>query len=206
MFENNKLFISIIAVAGVIMVGLNIASDLGDADATVFELMLDSVETLLMVFGAGGVAMVFLRMRDDHKEKLELIKDLSVARTEGEQWRRRVQTQLAGIGAEIDKQFDDWRLTAAEREVGLMMLKGLSHKEIGSIRTTSEATVRQQARSVYQKSNLPSKTAFAAYFLEDLLPPTEATATPEKTAASGNYANLPDAIHVPQFGMSQSDR
>ena len=157
------------------LVALNIASDLGEADATALELLLDSFETVLMVIGAVGVGMLVDRMHVEHREKLSLIRDLSVARDEGEGWRSRVQSQVAGIGAEIERQFDSWRLTAAEREVGLLMLKGLSHKEIAAVRVTAEATVRQQARSIYQKTSLPSKTAFCAYFLEDLLPPARAS-------------------------------
>jgi DNA-binding CsgD family transcriptional regulator len=59
-------------------------------------------------------------------------------------------------------------MTAAERDVGLLILKGLSHKEIAALRGTSEATVRQQAQAIYRKADLPGKTAFSAYFLEDL--------------------------------------
>jgi DNA-binding CsgD family transcriptional regulator len=62
-------------------------------------------------------------------------------------------------------------MTAAERDVGLLILKGLNHKEIAALRGTSEATVRQQAQSIYQKAELPGKTAFSAYFLEDLFAP-----------------------------------
>jgi DNA-binding CsgD family transcriptional regulator len=62
-------------------------------------------------------------------------------------------------------------MTAAEREVGLLILKGLSHKEIAALRSTSEATVRQQSQSIYRKADLPGKTAFCAYFLEDLFVP-----------------------------------
>lgn len=65
-------------------------------------------------------------------------------------------------------QFAEWGMTVAEREVGLLILKGLSHKEIARLRATTEATVRQQAQSIYRKSNLPGKTAFSAYFLEDI--------------------------------------
>ncbi len=62
-------------------------------------------------------------------------------------------------------------MTAAEQEIGMLILKGLSHKEVASLRGTTEATVRQQAQSIYQKSSLPGKTAFSAYFLEDLFAP-----------------------------------
>jgi DNA-binding NarL/FixJ family response regulator len=53
----------------------------------------------------------------------------------------------------------------------MLILKGLSHKEVASLRGTSEATVRQQAQAIYHKSNLPGKTAFSAYFLEDVFSP-----------------------------------
>jgi DNA-binding NarL/FixJ family response regulator len=43
--------------------------------------------------------------------------------------------------------------------------------EIAALRSTSEATVRQQARSTYEKSGLNGRASFCAYFLEDLLPP-----------------------------------
>ena len=43
-------------------------------------------------------------------------------------------------------------------EVALLILKGLSHKEIATLRSTSEATVRQQSQSIYHKADLPGKT------------------------------------------------
>ena len=50
------------------------------------------------------------------------------------------------------------------------MLKGFSHRELAGLRGTTEATVRHQAQAIYQKSALPGRSAFCAYFLEDLLP------------------------------------
>ena len=99
---------------------------------------------------------------------MALIRDLKVARAEGEAWRSRVQSNLHGIRVEMENQFREWGMTAAEREVGLLILKGLNHKEIAALRGTSEATVRQQAQAIYRKADLPGKTAFSAYFLEDL--------------------------------------
>lgn len=191
------------AVVSAILVTLNVLSDMGDVDATPLELVLDSVETILMVAGAGGVGMLLDSMRVERREKIILRDNLAVARAEGETWRTRVQSQLAGLASEIDRQFDTWLLTGAEREVGMLMLKGLSHKETASVRGTSEATVRQQARSVFQKSKLPGKAAFSAYFLEDLLPPSqligpskhtgngarEATANEARGKSSGAYAS-----------------
>lgn len=99
---------------------------------------------------------------------MTLLRDLAIAQAEGDGWRNKVRSHLAGLKAGMDRQFQDWGMTPAEREVGLLILKGLSHKEIATLRATTEATVRQQAQSIYRKANLPGKTGFSAYFLEDL--------------------------------------
>ncbi|MBW2281204.1 MAG: response regulator transcription factor [Deltaproteobacteria bacterium] len=80
---------------------------------------------------------------------------------------------LKGLGDAIDAQFGRWKLTPAEREVALLMLKGLSHKEISAARESSERTVRQQARAIYAKANLSGRAALSAFFLEDLLLPVD---------------------------------
>jgi DNA-binding NarL/FixJ family response regulator len=64
-------------------------------------------------------------------------------------------------------------LTQAETEVGFLLLKGFSLKEIADIRQTKIKTVQQQSQSIYQKTGLASRSELAAFFLEDLLPPEE---------------------------------
>jgi DNA-binding CsgD family transcriptional regulator len=135
------------------------------------DLLIDAVTVLLTISAAVGVALLALRMQRQQEEKVTLIRDLEIARTEGQHWRAKVQSKLNGIKAEMETQFRQWGMTAAERHVGLLILKGLNHKEIAALRGTSEATVRQQAQSIYQKADLPGKTAFSAYFLEDLFAP-----------------------------------
>lgn len=76
---------------------------------------------------------------------------------------------LKGFGEVIDAQLDAWKLSQAEKEIALLMLKGLSHVEIAEIRHTSERTVRQQSLSVYAKSGVKGRTDLAAFFLEDIL-------------------------------------
>ena len=136
-----------------------------------FEFVFDSIEKGLILTGAVGVYLLLKSSAQQQGEQLRLKQELDVARVEGHAWRERAQTFVNGVGEEIDKQFVDRNLSSAESEVGLLMIKGLSHKEIADLRGTAEATVRQQARSIYSKSGLPGKAAFSAYFLEDLLPP-----------------------------------
>jgi DNA-binding NarL/FixJ family response regulator len=71
----------------------------------------------------------------------------------------------------IRKQFHLWQLTESEREVAMLLLKGLSFREIATLRATREKTVRQQASSIYGKSGLEGRHAFAAWFLEDAMEP-----------------------------------
>jgi len=134
--------------------------------------LIDTAQVLLLITSAVGLGLLVQRMQKQHEEKMTLIRDLQVARAEGADWRAKVRANLLGIKAEMERQFDRWDMTAAERDVGLLILKGLSHKEIATFRGTSETTVRQQAQSIYRKSDLPGKTAFSAYFLEDLLTPS----------------------------------
>jgi DNA-binding CsgD family transcriptional regulator len=133
------------------------------------DMLVDGLGLLLMIATTVGLALLCHRMQTQHEEKLDLIRNLDVARAEGAGWRRKAEEHLAGLRSELDAEFGRWGMSAAEREVGMLMLKGLSHKEIARLRGTTEATSRQQAQSIYQKSNLPGKTAFSAYFLEDLL-------------------------------------
>ena len=137
---------------------------------SLWEQIGDVFETALIVASATGVALLSGSFQRERREKDELAADLRLARAEGEAWRLRARSYLAGLGAEIEKQFAEWELTDSEREVALLMLKGFSHREIAGLRGTTEATTRHQARAAYQKSGLPGRSAFCAYFLEDLLP------------------------------------
>ena len=76
---------------------------------------------------------------------------------------------MQGLSAAIREQFDVWGLTDAEIEIGFLLLKGLSHQEIADIRSTSERTAREQARSLYRKASLSGRNELSAFFLEDLL-------------------------------------
>ena len=96
---------------------------------------------------------------------------LDRTREDGVRYREQASQLLQGIGALIDQQFDGWGLSPSEREVGLLLLKGLSLKSIAAARDASEATVRQQAQAVYRKAKLSGRAELAAFFLEDLLLP-----------------------------------
>jgi DNA-binding CsgD family transcriptional regulator len=107
------------------------------------------------------------------KELLATQKESVLLGLDNQKYREESRRLLEGIGVLIDKQFTSWNLTHSERDITLLLLKGLSHKEIASIRNTSEKTVRQQAGLVYTKANLEGRAQLSAFFLEDLLLPRD---------------------------------
>lgn len=109
--------------------------------------------------------------REVQEEALALAERLKASEAEAARWRDEARELLKGLGAAIDRQFERWALSPAEKEVALLLLKGLSHKELAEVRSISEATARQQARSVYKKAGLSGRNDLAAFFLEDLLLP-----------------------------------
>lgn len=140
------------------------------------DLLFELLKIAPVVATSVGVAVLFRVTRRQHGEHLQVLRDLELARLQGQRWRSESRTLLHGLGQAIDAQFGRWSLTDAEREVALLLLKGLSTKEIAVVRAGSERTVREHARSIYAKAGLTGRAALSAFFLEDLLAPIE---TPE---------------------------
>jgi len=135
--------------------------------------MTELVNVVPLVLLASFPVLLTYRTFLVYKTQQALVRDLDAARIQGRQWRDETRTLLKGLGEAIDRQFLTWKLTEAEREIGLLILKGLSLREIAAVRVTSERTIRAQARSIYAKAGLSGRAALSAFFLEDLLAPIE---------------------------------
>jgi DNA-binding CsgD family transcriptional regulator len=136
-------------------------------------MVMEFLSILPVVLMSVGIVLLFRLTARQREDQLTLIRDLEVARLQGQRWRAEARTILNGLGEAIDAQFSRWNLTDAEREVALLLLKGLSVKEIADIRATSERTIRAQARSLYSKAGLSGRAALSAFFLEDVLAPMD---------------------------------
>jgi len=129
-------------------------------------------EILVFVAALAGIGIHAWQLASARTQSARLDRELTETKAEAQRWSREAKDVLSGLGVAIDAQFDKWALTPAERDVALLQLKGLRHKEIAELRHTSERTVRQQALSIYRKSGLGGRTDLAAFFLEDLLLPS----------------------------------
>ncbi len=132
------------------------------------------VEGSFIVLAILGALYLWNESRKLRSSNVELSRAMLTAHRDADYWREEASTALAGLSEAIDKQFLRWTLTEAESEVGLLLLKGLSLKEISEVRKTSERTVRHQAAALYRKSGLDGRAELSAFFLEDLLLPRPA--------------------------------
>jgi DNA-binding CsgD family transcriptional regulator len=150
-----------------ILVGWDLMMDY-DSGSDWLHLIVESVLLIVAVVMFVWLVFRFLLLRSVTRD---LERDLVAAQAEAKKWRAESRDLLDGLGVAIEKQFFRWKLTPAESEVGLLLLKGLSHKDVAQARGTSERTVRQQARSLYLKAGLAGRSELAAFFLEDLFLP-----------------------------------
>lgn len=154
-------------VAIALMIGADIAADYAVGSESEHIL----IETVVMALAAAGAVMLWKQTRAARHDAARLTRDLEAARQQAERFHEEAKEALRGLGDAIDRQFARWTLTPAEREIALLMLKGLTHKEVAAVRATSETTIRQQALAIYRKAGLRNRAELSAFFLEDLLLP-----------------------------------
>jgi DNA-binding CsgD family transcriptional regulator len=137
-----------------------------------------SLEVLIAVF---SMLAIFLLWRISSNLRIELNEEREnlifadsarqLAELDAHTWRKKASAAYQGLSDAIDAQMDSWKLTHAEKDVALLLLKGLSLKEIAEIRHVSDKTARAQSFSIYLKSGLGGRAELSAFFLEDLMLP-----------------------------------
>jgi len=143
---------AIILASATAFFAYDIIADLLEDSEGLFHILIES-----LVFLAISIVL-FAELRRVSRLKLEVLKERDkTARLSGE------------LLAVMRGQFADWGLSPSECEVALLLIKGLSMKEISSAREVKEKTIRQQATSVYAKSGYAGRHELAAHFIEDLM-------------------------------------
>lgn len=167
----------------------------------ILDLWFDGVESWLSLHALFEVTMiavslglaVFLwrRWAVTAKALGKVYRSLEWREAQHEEWKNRARAALDGLGQAIDAQFSAWGLTPVERDTALGLLKGFSHKRIALDREGSERTVRQHAISVYKKAGVSGRAELAAFFLQDLVLPSE-----DEADGSGDSGDPSDVINL----------
>lgn len=120
---------------------------------------LDDIHLILEAFAAVsliiGVAYLMYELR-------ELLNRMSAMEFGIRAARGEMSTLINGL-------FDQWQLTPTEREIALLVLKGIDNESIATMRGTAPGTVRAQCTRVYAKANVDSRPQFLSIFMEELL-------------------------------------
>jgi DNA-binding NarL/FixJ family response regulator len=149
-FKN--LYPTIVLVAATLFFAFDIITDLVAKDESWLHLFVESIVFLAIS------AVLFRELRHLRQLKVELSEErIRTARLSGE------------LLAVMRNQFAEWGLSPSESEIALLLIKGLSMKEVAEARQVKEKTIRQQATSVYAKSGYAGRHELAAHFIEDLI-------------------------------------
>lgn len=127
---------------------------------------------LELAIGASSFIGFFSMLRKYLQEKNiteDLAEELSNLKSDAAQWRRKIQLISVQFSQALDLQLEEWGLSSAEKEITILLMKGMSAKDIAQLRQTSEKTVRTHLTSIYRKSKLNNRYELAAYFIDGLI-------------------------------------
>lgn len=94
---------------------------------------------------------------------------IQTQRAREKQMQRQIAVASGAFADVIDRQFDEWRLSAAERDVAMLSIKGLSVAEIAALRQTKEGTIKAQSAAIYKKAGVSGRLQLLSFFVEELL-------------------------------------
>jgi len=163
--RTKEIVLLVIFALVVIASGVDLVTDLAHGAST--EHMIK--EAIIVGISIIAIAWLLFGLHQQRLEIRSLQQDLETANTPVTPPRKYVLEARKNLGNVVTRQFSEWRLTGSETEVGWLLLKGLSLKEIAIVRDTQEKTVRQQASSIYKKAGISGRHAFSAWFIEDIL-------------------------------------
>ena len=168
--ENRDKFLLAVFIAMLSVTGIDLYTDLSHG-TSVEHVM---TEAVVLCLALAGFFWLVWGIRQQQQEIAALRDELLLVKQPLEE-REDSQPQAYVLEARrkladvIHQQFMQWGLSKSEQDVGWLLLKGLSLKEIAVLRNTLEKTVRQQASAIYRKAGISGRHAFSAWFIEDML-------------------------------------
>jgi len=166
--QEKNLIATILLLVGLVAL-IDLATD-AKSGTYWWHLFTEALIAAISLFG------VFWLVKDNFqlKRKIQLEEQLSEdLRQQSKIWKKQAHNYLQGLSHSINQQLNVWQLTNSEKEIAFLLLKGLSLREIGQLRETSEKTVRAQSTSIYAKAGFSGRSQLSAFFLEDLLLPQQ---------------------------------
>ena len=162
--KQERILIFIVLIISAILLGLDVVDDLSHGSSLLHVLE----EGVIVLFCVIGLLVLVKRYFLSKEENIIMRQSLKKVQNDLNDYKKQTEHLVKGLSLKIDEQMVKWGFTSAEKEVCMLLLKGLSIKEISDVRETSEKTIKQQLNAIYQKSNLSGRAELSAFFLEDL--------------------------------------
>lgn len=134
------------------------------------HLIFELVILLLSLIGVNYFLSKWLSYNKKNKESLNIVNaKLEDKEVQVDSLKQQLKSYKSELKTDILNTFKKWKLTKAETEISILLLKGLALKEIAETRKSNESTVRAQCTSIYKKSNLKGRSQFSSYFLDGII-------------------------------------
>ncbi len=117
-----------------------------------WHLLPEALAVIALVIGIGFEIVVLINLL---KRKASLERSVGMA-----------SAQLQDI---IQSHFDSWKLTASERDVAALMIKGLSISEIATVRGSADGTVKAHLNAIYRKSDARNRAEVLSHIMDALI-------------------------------------
>lgn len=163
--QKERLSLSSIFVFSTLLLAADIYEDM-EAGSSLSHVL---KEVGIVLMGIAGMLIVWYKYLKTNKKNRILAGDIQGLKKDLDLYKLETKALTEGLSLKIDEQLNRWSLTTAEKDVALMVLKGLTNAEIAGIRHSSESTIRGQITAIFKKSGLHSRSELSAFFLEDLL-------------------------------------
>jgi len=131
---------------------MDVAWDISEAGGLTRHLWPEALASLALLAGIGFEIVYLLQLL---QRKASLERSVGMASSE-----------LQDI---IQNHFDTWKLTASERDVAALMIKGLSISEIAAVRGSAEGTVKAHLNAIYRKSNARNRAEVLSHIMDTLI-------------------------------------
>jgi DNA-binding CsgD family transcriptional regulator len=130
----------------------DVVQDLQEPVVAAWHLVPEALASLALLIGIGFEVVYLLHLL---QRKASLERSVGMA-----------SAQLQDI---IQSHFDSWKLTASERDVAALMIKGLSISEIASVRGSADGTVKAHLNAIYRKSNARNRAEVLSHIMDTLI-------------------------------------
>lgn len=137
-----------------------------DRSLTIWELLSDT----FLELGILGLTLymsryIWSRFVVESESRIQAQAGLEQALSEVRRFEDKERENKIRFNSMCEELFSEWMMTKSEREVAHLLMGPKGLKEIAAHRFTSEGTIKNQARAIYQKAKVKNRTEFLSLFI-----------------------------------------